>query len=266
MKVGRFTAFNAVALAAGLAFLYAPILLVVASSFNASRLATVWGGFSLEPYRALATNEALRAAVLTSVQIALVSALAATVLGTAAAVALARHGRFRGRGAFTALLFAPMVMPEVIVGLSLLLFFVALGLDRGAWTVAAAHATMTLSFVTVVVQARLVGLDRSLEEAAADLGASPLVAFLTVTVPALAPALAAGFLLAFTLSLDDLVLASFAAGPGATTLPMFVYGQVRRGVTPEINAVATLTVLFVAIVVVAVVRLSRRRAGLSEAA
>lgn len=263
MRAGRLTAFSVAALAAGLLFLYAPMVLVVASSFNASRLATVWGGVSLEPYRALAANGPLLNAVWTSLRVALVAATVATVLGTLAAVALVRHGRFPGRRAFTTLLFAPTVMPEVIVGVALLLFFVALGIDRGAGTVAAAHATVATAFVTVVVRSRLVGLDRSTAEAAADLGATPAVVFMTVTVPALAPAIAAGFLLAFTVSLDDLVVASFTTGPGAATLPMVVYAQVRRGVTPEINAIGALTIVLVAVLAVVSARLMRDRGPLS---
>ncbi len=168
------------------------------------------------------------------------SASAATVLGTLAALALTRLGRFRGRLPFVAMVYAPLVMPEVITGLSLLLLFVAIDLDRGFWTITIAHTTLTLCFVTVVVQSRLVGFDRSLEEAAMDLGCPPVRTFLTVTLPLIAPAIAAGFLLAFSLSLDDLVIASFTTGPGATTLPIRIYSEVRLGVKPEINAVCTI--------------------------
>lgn len=261
MKVSRFTGLDLAVLAAGLAFLYGPILLVVAFSFNASRLVTVWGGFSLRWYEGLWGNEALRAALWTSLRVALLSASAATVLGTLAALALVRGGRFRGRVLFTGLVYVPLVLPEVVSGLSLLLLFVALGWERGVATVALAHTTLTLSFVTLVVQARLVGFDRSLEEAARDLGAGPLRVFVTVTLPLIAPAVAAGFLLALTLSLDDLVLASFASGPGATTLPMLVFGQVRRGVTPEINAISSLVVAAVAVVLAAATLLAKRRAA-----
>lgn len=258
-----FTALNAAALGLGLAFLYGPILLVVAFSFNASRLVTVWAGVSTRWYAALPGNAALLAAAAASIRIALGSAVLATVFGTLAAVVLVRHGRFRGRGLFTGLVYVPLVMPEVITGISLLLFFVALGLERGAATVTLAHATLGVSFVTLVVQARLVGLDRSLEDAAADLGATPAVAFLTVTLPLLAPAVAAGFLLAATLSLDDLVVSSFAAGPGSTTLPMFVFSQVRRGVTPEINAISSLLVGAVALALISASLLAKYRAGRS---
>jgi putrescine transport system permease protein len=245
----RFTLFNATALTLGFAFLYLPILLLVIYSFNASRLVTVWGGFSTQWYAALLRNEPLIDAAWVTLRIALVSATLATILGTLAAIALTRYGRFRGRTLFTGMIYAPMVMPEVITGLSLLLLFVAAGVDRGFWTVTLAHATFAMCFVTVVVQSRLVTFDRSLEEAAMDLGASPVRTFLSVTLPLIAPAVAAAFLLAFTLSLDDLVIASFTSGPGATTLPMAIYSQVRLGVTPEINAVSTILVAFVALAV-----------------
>lgn len=252
---------DATALTLGFAFLYLPILVVVAYSFNASRLVTVWGGFSTRWYGALFANEALIAAAWVTLRVALLSAALATLLGTLAAVALVRYGRFRGRAVFTGLIYAPMVMPEVITGLSLLLLFVAIGLERGFWTVTLAHTTFTLCFVAVVVQARLAGFDRTLEEAAVDLGATPLVAFLTVTLPGILPAVAAGFLLAFTLSLDDLVIASFTAGPGSTTLPMRIYGQVRLGVTPEINAASTLLIGFVTVSVIAATLVAKSRAA-----
>ncbi len=236
-------------LALGLAFLHAPMLLIVVFSFNASRLVSVWGGFSTQWYGALLSNEPLKAAIWTSLRVALASSLLATILGTLAAWTLVRGGRFIGRPLFTGMVYGPLVMPEVITGLSLLLLFVGLGIERGLGTVILAHATLGLAFVTIVVQSRLVALDRTLEEAALDLGASPAIAFLTVTLPLLAPAIGAGFLLSFTLSLDDLVLASFASGPGATTLPMLIFGQVRRGVTPEINAIATLILVAVTILV-----------------
>ncbi|AWN36516.1 ABC transporter permease [Methylobacterium radiodurans] len=243
----------------GLAFLYAPILVLAVYSFNASRLVTVWGGFSTRWYAALLSDGPLFAAAWVSLRVALLSGAVATVLGTLAALALARHGRFCSRALLTGLVFAPMVMPEVIIGLSLLLLFVGTGLDRGIGTLVIAHATFCTGFVAVVVGARLRGLDRGLEEAAADLGAGPLRVFATVTLPLLAPAVLAGFLLAFTLSLDDLVIASFVSGPGATTLPMRLYSQVRLGVNPEINAASTLLVLGVTLAVLAASRLSARR-------
>ncbi|WP_336486863.1 ABC transporter permease subunit [Methylobacterium nigriterrae] len=248
------------ALGLGLAFLYAPILVLVAYSFNASSLVTVWGGFSTRWYGVLLADRPLLEAAWVSVRVALLAGLTATALGTLAALALERHGRFAGRGLFTGLVYAPMVMPEVITGLSLLLLFVGIGLDRGLGTIVIAHATFGTGFVAVVVGARLRGLDRSLEEAAADLGAGPARVFLTITLPLLAPALAAGFLLAFTLSLDDLVIASFVSGPGATTLPMRLYSQVRLGVNPEINAASTLLIAAVSGVVLAATWLGGRRA------
>ena len=249
------------ALGLGFAFLYGPIALLVLFSFNASRLVTVWGGFSTQWYGALWRNEALIEAALVTLRVAFLSASLATVLGTLAAVALVRFGRFAGRALFTGMIYAPLVMPEVITGLSLLLFFVAVGLDRGFWTVTLAHATLGMCFVAIVVQARLVAFDRALEEAAMDLGATPLRAFVLVTLPLIFPAIAAGFLLAFTLSLDDLVIASFTSGPGATTLPMRIYSQVRLGVTPEINAASTLMIGAVAVGVAAATLLTRRRAA-----
>ena len=251
---------NATSLTLGFAFLYLPILLLVVYSFNASQLVTVWGGFSTRWYGALFRNEALLEAAWVTIRIAFLTALVATVLGTLAAIALVRNGRFAGRTLFTGLVYAPIVMPEVITGLALLLLFVSIGMDRGFWTVTLAHVTFTMCFVTVVVQSRLVAFDRSLEEAALDLGATPLSAFLTVTLPLIAPAVAAGFLLAFTLSLDDLVIASFTSGPGATTLPMRIYSQVRLGVTPEINAASTLLIGFVTAGVVAAALLTKRAA------
>jgi putrescine transport system permease protein len=254
----RFNLLDATSLALGFAFLYLPILLLVVYSFNASRLVTVWGGFSTHWYGALLRNEALMDAAWITVRIAFLSATLATILGTLAALALARYGRFPGRTLFTGLVYAPMVMPEVITGLALLLFFVAVDLDRGFWTVTIAHTTLTLCFVTVVVQARLVGFDRSLEEAAMDLGATPLHTFFAVTLPLIAPSVAAGFLLAFTLSLDDLVIASFNTGPGATTLPIRIYSQVRLGLSPEVNAASAILVGFVALGVVTATFLSKR--------
>jgi putrescine transport system permease protein len=229
----------------GFAFLYAPILLVVIYSFNSSRLVTVWGGFSTRWYGVLAANDQLLASLLTSLEVAAASAALATVLGTLAAIALERFGYFRSRSLFAAMIYAPLIMPEVITGLSLLLIFVALGVDRGFWTIVVAHATLSLGFVAVIVRARLADFDPSLEEAAMDLGASPASAFLQVTLPLIAPSIAAGFLLAVTLSFDDLVIASFTSGPGSTTLPMRIYSEVRLGVSPQINAVSTLMIFFV---------------------
>jgi putrescine transport system permease protein len=192
-----------------------------------------------------------------TLRIALLSATAATVLGTLAAIALVRFGRFRGRMLFSGMIYAPLVMPEVITGLSLLLLFVAVDVDRGFWTITAAHTTLTACFVTVVVQSRLLTFDTSLEEAAMDLGCPPLRTFLSVTLPLIAPALASGWMLAFTLSLDDLVIASFTTGPGATTLPIRIYSEIRLGVKPEINAICSIVIAIVAIGIAAASLLSK---------
>jgi len=255
------SAFNLTSLALGLAFLYLPIVILVVYSFNASQLVTVWGGWSTRWYVALLDDRAMLDAAAASFGIAATSAAAATVLGTMAALALTRLGRFRGRLGFSAMIYAPLVMPEVITGLSLLLMFVAADIDRGFLTVAAAHTTLTMCFVTVVVQSRLASFDRSLEEAAMDLGCPPGRTFLTVTLPLIAPAVIAGFLLAFSLSLDDLVIASFTTGPGATTLPMRIYSEVRLGVKPEINAICTILIGTVAVAIFAAAWISRRAAG-----
>jgi putrescine transport system permease protein len=245
----RASVFPHAMLAFGFAFLYVPILLLVIYSFNESRLVTVWGGFSLKWYAELFRNEQMLDAALVSLRIAVTSATIATVLGTLSALMMSRFGRFRGRLLFTGMITAPLVMPEVITGLSLLLMFVSLEhlvgwpQGRGVDTITIAHTTFCMAYVNVVVQSRLVGLDRSVEEAAMDLGARPFKAFLVITLPMLAPALVSGWLLSFTLSLDDLVIASFVAGPASSTLPMVVFSSVRMGVTPEINALATLLVL-----------------------
>jgi len=253
--------FNRVSVVAGLAFLYAPIVLLVAYSFNASRLVTVWGGFSTRWYAALLHDRQMLEAAWITLRIGVLSASLATVLGTLAAVALVRSGPFRGRLLFSGMIYAPLVLPEVILGLSLLLLFVALGLPRGFWTVAVGHTTTTLCYAAVIIQARLSAFDRSLEEAAQDLGCTPLQAFLQVTLPNIAPAVVAAWMLAFTLSLDDLVIASFTSGPGATTLPMRIYSQVRLGVNPEINAVSTLLIGLVATGVLAAYLIQRRSAA-----
>jgi len=252
--------FNRLSVALGLAFLYAPIVLLVVYSFNASRLVTVWGGVSTRWYAALAHDGAMLDAIGVSLRVGLVSASLATVLGLLAAVTLTRGGRFAGRGLFAGMIYAPLVLPEVVLGLSLLLLFVALGLPRGIWTVTLSHTTVTLCYAAVVIQARLADLDPSLEEAAQDLGCPPATAFVKVTLPIVAPAIAAAWMLALTLSLDDLVVASFTSGPGATTLPMRLYSQVRLGVNPEINAVSTLLIGAVA-TAVTLAGVWRRRRG-----
>jgi putrescine transport system permease protein len=257
----RSSIFNIVTVTLGLAFLYLPIAILVIYSFNASRLVTVWGGWSLHWYRALLEDDAILQAAWISLRVAALSASAATVLGSCAALSLARLGRFRGRVLFSGMVYAPLVMPEVITGLSLLLLFVAVNVDRGFWTIVIAHTTLTMCFVTVIVQARLVGFDRSLEEAAMDLGCPPLKTFLTVTLPLIFPAIAAGWMLAFSLSLDDLVIASFTTGPGATTLPIRIYSQVRLGVKPEINAICTIMIVVVALVTVVASMMMKRGAA-----
>jgi putrescine transport system permease protein len=251
------------ALGVGYAFLYIPIALLVLLSFNDSRLVTSWTGFSVRWYVALWNNEALVEAALLSLRIAAVSATGALVLGTLAGFALARLGAFRGRTLFGAMVAAPLVMPEVITGLSLLLLFVALASlvgwpgERGVTTITIAHITFATAYVAVVVQSRLADFDESLEEAAMDLGARPWTVFRTITLPLIAPALASGWLLAFTLSLDDLVIASFTSGPGATTLPMVVFSAMRLGLTPELFALATIIIALVSAALLLALRLGR---------
>jgi len=248
--------FLVAALILGYCFLYGPIVSLVVYSFNESRLVTVWGGFSTKWYGELLRNEQILAAAWLSVRIAALNASLAVVLGTLAGHALARFRRFRGRTLFTSLITGPLVMPDVIIGLSLLLLFVAMEQvlgwpeGRGMLTIVIAHVTFSMAYVAVVVQSRVSQLDPSLEEAALDLGAHPARVFLRITLPIIAPALAAGWLLAFPLSLDDLVIASFTSGPGATTLPMVVYSSVRLGVSPQINALATIIVSLVALGVI----------------
>jgi putrescine transport system permease protein len=243
------TAFNVASVALGLAFLYAPIVVLVVYSFNASRLVTVWAGWSTRWYGELLRDGAMLESAWVTIRVAMLSATAATVLGTLAALALVRLGRFRGRLLFSGMVYAPLVMPEVIIGLALLLLFVALGADRGFWTVTVAHTSLTMCFVTIIVRSRLLHLDPSLEEAALDLGCPPMKTFFSVTVPLILPALASGWMLAFTLSLDDLVIASFTTGPGATTLPIRIYSEIRLGVKPEINAICTIMLAVVGIAV-----------------
>jgi len=266
MSTRRLSRVNIAALALGAAFLYLPILILVIYSFNASRLVTVWGGWSLRWYHEVFNDRAMIEAAWMSVRVAAVSASLATLLGTLAAVALSRGAGFRGRTLFSGMLYAPLVMPEVITGLSLLLLFVALNAERGFWTVTTAHTTLTMCFVAVVVQSRLTSLDRSLEEAAMDLGCDPLRAFVMVTLPLIGPSIAAGWMLAFTLSLDDLVIASFTTGPGSATLPIRIYSEVRLGVKPEINAICTMVIAFIAGVIVAASFASKLSSSQSESA
>ncbi len=248
---GRRPFFLFTMLAFGYAFLYVPIISLIVYSFNASRLVTVWGGFSTRWYSELLNNDQILAAAWLSLRIAAMNATVSVVLGTFAGLALSHFGRFRGRTLFSAMVSAPLVMPDVILGLASLLLFVSMGdllgwpQGRGVTTITIAHITFSLAYVTVIVHSRLSQMDESIEEAALDLGARPWKVFLVITLPIISPALVAGWLLAFTLSLDDLVISSFVSGPGATTLPMVVYSSVRLGVSPQINALATIIVALV---------------------
>ncbi len=266
---GRNSPLTLVVLGLGFVFLYAPILSLVIYSFNESRLVTVWSGFSLKWYGELFADRQLMDAVWVSLRVAFQTAWAAVAIGTMAAMLLVRFRRFHGKTLFGALITAPLVMPEVITGLSLLLLFVHIGdllgtpIMRGMGTIWIAHTTFATAFVTVVVASRLTEMDRSLEEAAMDLGANRVKVFLVITLPLILPALVAGWLLAFTLSLDDLVIASFVSGPASTTLPMKVFSSVRMGVSPKINALATLWIAAVSLAAVVawwvVARGERRR-------
>ena len=248
--------FSTVMLVLGLIFLYLPMFILVFYSFNASRLVTVWAGFSGKWYVELFQDRQLMGAVWMSLRIAFYNACMAVVLGTVAALIMARFRRFRGKSVFSGMVTAPLVMPDVITGLALLLMFVTLSdligwpAERGMMTIWIAHVTFSTSYVAVVVGSRLREVDRSIEEAAMDLGATPFKTFFLITIPSISSALAAGWLLAFTLSLDDLVIASFVSGPGATTLPMVVFSSVRLGVSPKINALATLIILVVSLAAV----------------
>lgn len=249
----------------GYLFLYIPILSLVVFSFNKSKLVTVWGGWSFKWYGELFANDQIMDAAALSLKIAFISASLAVVLGTMAAYALTRMKRFRGKTLLSGMVSAPLVMPDVITGLSLLLLFVAMEslfgwpAGRGTLTIIIAHTTFCMAYVAVIVQSRLADMDESLEEAAMDLGAKPSTLFFLVTLPLIAPAVISGWLLAFTLSLDDLVIASFVSGPGDSTLPMVIFSKVRLGVTPEVNALATLMILIVAIGVTAAMLQMRRK-------
>lgn len=260
MKSSRF---DPIVLSLGFAFLYIPILLLIIFSFNASKLVTVWGGFSTHWYVQMWQNEGLMDAAWITIRVGILSATIATVLGTLAALALTRFARFPGRVLFSGMIYAPIVMPEVITGLSMLLLFVAINIDRGFWTVTFAHTTFTMCYVAIVVQSRLITFDQSLEEAALDLGCPPVKTFFRITLPLILPAVIAGWMLAFTLSLDDLVIANFNTGPGATTLPIKIYSQVRLGVTPEINAACTILIGFVTVGVI-IASLMTKRAELQR--
>ena len=249
----------------GYAFLYVPILSVMVYSFNDSRLVTLWGGFSLRWYKSLLQDQAIASAALLSLEIAVVSATVATAFGTLAGLALNRLGRFRGRTLLTGMITAPLVMPEIITGISLLFLFITLSDwigwpgNRGASTITIAHVTFSMAYVAVVVRSRLSGMDQTLEEVAMDLGGRPMRVFFDITVPTIAPAMIAGWLLSFTLSLDDVVIASFVSGPGATTLPMLIFSKVRLGVTPDINALATVIILLVSTGVITAAMLTRQK-------
>ena len=259
-------------LAFGYAFLYLPIVILMVYSFNDSRIQSVWNGFSLRWYSSLLDNAQVIDAAILSLQIALISATIATVLGTLAGLSMTHMGRFKGRLLFTGLIAAPLIMPEVITGLSLLLVFVSteqlIGWpeSRGTMTIIIAHITFSMAFVAVIVQSRLSTVDKSLEEAAMDLGGRPYRVAIDVTLPLIAPAMVAGWLLAFTLSLDDLVIASFVSGPGSSTLPMVIFSKVRLGVAPDINALATLiiTVVGIGVVIAGFVMQRRERARITE--
>jgi len=241
------------ALCFGFAFLYVPILLVVIYSFNDSRLVTIWGGWSIRWYIELFNNDNILDAALLSLRIAMVSATCATIMGTLAGIALTRIRQFKGRLLFTGMIISPLVMPEVITGLSLLLLFVSLQNligwpgQRGINTITIAHITFSMAYVAVIIQSRLTNINESIEEAALDLGAKPIRVLWDITLPIILPAMISGWLLSFTLSLDDLVIASFVSGPGATTLPMLIFSKVRLGIAPDINALATILITIVAI-------------------
>lgn len=261
---GRGTTLLTIA-AFGYAFLYIPILSVIVYSFNDSRLVSLWGGFSFRWYKSLFESEEILNAALLSLQIAVTSATVATIFGTLTGLALHRIGRFPGRTLLTGMVTSPLVMPEVITGISLLFLFITLtdwigwpG-SRGAMTITIAHITFSMAYVAVVVRSRLAGTDESLEEAAMDLGGRPLRVFFDITVPTIAPAMISGWLLGFTLSLDDVVIASFVSGPGATTLPMLIFSKVRLGVTPDINALATVIIVLVSVGVISAALIMRKK-------
>jgi putrescine transport system permease protein len=240
----------------GLAFLYIPMVLLIIYSFNYSKLVPVWGGWSIRWYKVLFQSEDVWEAVALSLKVATVNACFATLLGTLAGLALVRFGSFKGRTLFSGMITAPLVMPEVITGLSLLLLFITLKEligwpdKRGFTTITIAHITFSMAYVAVIIQSRLAGMSQDLEEAAQDLGAKPFRVMIDITMPLIAPGMLAGWLLAFTLSLDDLIIATFVSGPGATTMPMLIYSRVRLGLRPDINALATIIIVVVAIGVI----------------
>jgi putrescine transport system permease protein len=263
---GKRSQFLTFMLSVGLAFFYIPLILLMIYSFNESKLVPVWGGWSVRWYEVLLQSEEVWGAVALSLKIAFVNASVATALGMLAGLAMVRFGKFRGRTLFGGMLVAPLVMPEVITGLALLVLFISLKElvgwpdQRGFTTITIAHVTFSLAYVAVTVQARLTGMGTTMEEAAADLGAKPFKVLTAITLPRLTPALLSGWLLAFTLSLDDLVIASFVTGPGATTLPILIFSRIRVGLRPDINALATIMILFIAIcVTIAAILLFRQQ-------
>tara|TARA_R110000824_G_scaffold366730_1_gene555484 strand:- start:93160 stop:93984 length:825 start_codon:yes stop_codon:yes gene_type:complete len=266
MKKSGLSPFVLASMAFGFTFLYAPIIMLIIFSFNESRLVTVWGGFSTKWYFELLQDDQVLDAAYLSFKIAVANACLSVVMGTMAAFALVRFGRFWGRSIMIQSISSRLVLPDVILGLSILLLFVSLQnligwpTQRGVMTIIIAHVTFSSAYVAIVVQSRLAGLDRSFEEAAFDLGAGPFTVFRTVTLPMIAPSLVAGWLLSFILSFDDLVIASFASGPSATTLPMVIFSKVRFGITPEINALATIIVVAVAVGVIFAGRLLQNQA------
>lgn len=266
----RLSSFTITGLILGYAFLYIPILTVVVLSFNESMLVTTWTKFTTKWYWALIDNEGLIDAVLASFKIAALTATLAVVLGTLAAVSMVRFGAFKGRTLFSGLISAPLIMPDIMTGLAMLMMFVAteqiIGWPshRGIMTIAIAHITLATAYVYLIIRARLIDFDRSVEEAALDLGAKPAKVFMVITLPIIAPSLIAGWLLAFALSLDDLVIASFLSGPGATTLPMLIFSSIRLGVSPEINALASIIVFIVALGVLSVGLIAWRRQKLKN--
>lgn len=256
--------FNTTSLVVGFAFLYLPMLILIIYSFNESKLVTVWGGFSTKWYGELMQDEQFLNAAWVTLKVGFLSATAATILGTMAAYVLVRTNKFKGRTLFSGMIYAPLVMPEVITGLSLLLLFISLDINRGVFTIVLAHTTFAMCFVSVVVSSRLASFDKSLEEAALDLGCTPFDAFKSVVLPAIMPAVVSGWLLAFTLSLDDLVIASFTAGPSSTTLPIKIFSSVRLGVNPQINALSTIMIGMVAACVIAASLISKHSAKQQE--
>ncbi len=269
---GKRSRFLTIMLVLGMAFFYVPMVLLVVYSFNYSKIVPVWGGWSLRWYEVLFQSEEVWMAVSLSLKIAFVNATFATMLGTLAGLAMVRFGRFRGRTLFGGMLVAPLVMPEVITGLSLLVFFISMKQlvgwpeQRGFATITIAHITFSLAYVAVTIQARLTGMGEDLEEAAADLGAKPFKVLTTITIPRLTPALISGWLLAFTLSLDDLVIASFVTGPGANTLPILIFSRIRLGLRPDINALATIMILVIAtcVAIAAILMFRQQRADLKD--